>query len=126
VRRRIAVTDLLSLATALLVGHQLRFGYLTSQPLVTVMLIVVPAMLAIFAALGLYRDHPAPTPVAELGRSVLAVTVVMLGFLMAASWAEQFVSRSWLALTWMITLALVVASRIGWRFAADRRSAAGT
>jgi uncharacterized membrane protein (DUF4010 family) len=75
---------------------------------------------ATLALFGLYGDRAA-APASKVGRTVLAVTVVVLAaFPTLMFWTDVFVSRSWLALTSAIAVVLLLASRVVWRLAIGR------
>jgi FlaA1/EpsC-like NDP-sugar epimerase len=66
---------------------------------------------AVFLALGLNRDRPD----AEVGRVVLGVTTALVLFVFVTFWTEVYLSRTWLALSWVIACVLVIATRAAWR-----------
>jgi FlaA1/EpsC-like NDP-sugar epimerase len=116
-RRWVALTDVLSVTAALLVAHRLRFGSLPESDYVFWVGMIASVTVATFALLGLYSAQLAP-PVAELGRTALAMALSIIGFVFLAFWADVYVSRSWVVLTWLIATVLVVVSRAAWRYAA--------
>jgi len=97
-RRGIVVTDIVAVTTALLAAHVLRFGVVPEDgPLASVVLLG-PLTAAAFLALGLYRDRPD----AEVGRVVLGVTAALASHVFIAFWTEVYLSRTWLALSWVL------------------------
>jgi FlaA1/EpsC-like NDP-sugar epimerase len=81
--------------------------------------VIAPVTVATFALLGLYRDRSVE-PLPELGRVALATTLLLFGFVLVAFSTDVYLSRSWIALRWIIATGLVVVSRTAWRFAASQ------
>jgi FlaA1/EpsC-like NDP-sugar epimerase len=80
--------------------------------------VIASVTVATFALLGLYRDRSVE-PFPGLGRVALATTLLLPGFVLLAFWTDLYLSRSWIALSWIIATGLVVVSRTAWRFAAS-------
>jgi FlaA1/EpsC-like NDP-sugar epimerase len=114
VRPWISLTDVASVVTATLAAHALRFGVAPDLRLLTTMaLILVPVTVAVFAALGLYA--PARSALSELLRTVLGTATVLTSLVVATFWTDTYVSRSWLAMTFILAVPLVATSRVAWR-----------
>jgi len=116
-RRWVVFTDVLSVTAVLLVAHRLRFGSLPASDNLVWVGMIASVTVATFGLLGLYRDQLV-APVAELRRTALAMALSIIGFVLLSFWTDVYVSRSWVALTWLIATILVVASRAAWRFVA--------
>jgi FlaA1/EpsC-like NDP-sugar epimerase len=117
-RRWVALTDALSVTAALLVAHVLRFGLLPDSGYLVWVGVIASVTVATFALLGLYRDRSVE-PLPELGRVALATTLLPLGVLLVVFLTDVYLSRTWIALSWIIATGLVVLSRTAWRFAAS-------
>jgi FlaA1/EpsC-like NDP-sugar epimerase len=118
-RRWVGLTDVLSVTAALLVAHQLRFGSLPDSDYLVWVGVVASVTVGTFALLGLYRDRSVE-PLPELGRSALATTLLVFGVVLVSFWTDVYLSRSWIALWWIVATGLVVLSRTAWLFAASR------
>jgi FlaA1/EpsC-like NDP-sugar epimerase len=116
-RRWVVFTDVLSVTAALLVARRLRFGSLPASDDLVWVGMIASVTVATFGLLGLYRDQLV-APAAELRRTALAMAFSIIGFVLLSFWTDVYVSRSWVALTWLIATILVVASRAAWRFVA--------
>lgn len=117
-RRWVPLTDALSVTAAFLVAHRLRFGFLPDSGYLIWVGVIASLTVATFALLGLYRDRSVE-PLPELGRVALVTTLLLLGFVVVAFWTDVYVSRSWIALWWIIAIGLVVVSRTAWRVGAS-------
>jgi len=107
-------TDSLAIVGAMLLAYRIRFGW--SAP-TTVFLATsstaVPIWLGIFAAYGMYavRHHASSE---EFRRILSAVSVGVMTVVAISFWSKESFSRGWLALTWIFSVALVLATRLGW------------
>jgi hypothetical protein len=70
-----------------------------------------------FVALGLYREQPD----SEAGRVVVGLTAaIFASFGIPTLWANVYVPRSWLALSWVLACAVVIATPAAWRLGLRR------
>jgi FlaA1/EpsC-like NDP-sugar epimerase len=112
VRPWISLSDVASLVTASLAAHALRFGVAPDlRLLTTIALVLVPV--TVFAALGLYAR--ARSALSELLRTVLGTATVLTSLVVASFWTDTYVSRSWLAMTFILAVPLVATSRVASR-----------
>jgi FlaA1/EpsC-like NDP-sugar epimerase len=112
VRPWISLTDVASVVTATLAAHALRFGVAPDlRLLTTIALVLVPV--TVFAALGLYAR--ARSALSELLRTVLGTATVLTSLVVATFWTDTYVSRSWLAMTFILAVPLIATSRVAWR-----------
>jgi hypothetical protein len=98
---------------------QLRFGSFPDSDYLVWVGVVASVTVGTFALLGLYRDRSVE-PLPELGRSAVATTLLVFGVVLVAFWTDVYLSRSWIALWWIVATGLVVLSRTAWLFAASR------
>jgi exopolysaccharide biosynthesis polyprenyl glycosylphosphotransferase len=114
--RRIAVTDVLSIAGCLLVAHWIRYGIgLPHGDFLLLLLGSPPVVLVVYSAFGLYHAHRF-TPAEEFRRIILAVTVGVIGLVTLSVWSMASLSRSWLALSWTLGVLFALATRRVWHW----------
>ena len=122
--RRIAATDALSIAFALLVAFWVRFGLRIPATDFLALLLATPAvMIGILAGFRLYDAHRF-TPAEEFRRLILAISLGLSGVVTVSFWSQASFSREWLAVSWGLTLVLVLGTRRLWHwhvFRARRR-----
>jgi exopolysaccharide biosynthesis polyprenyl glycosylphosphotransferase len=122
---RVAVTDVLSIAVALMVASWVRFGFATPPMDFLVLVSVVPfAMVVVYAAFHLY-DAYRFTPAEEFRRIILAVSLGVGGVFALSFWSKAEVSRLWLALTWAFAAVAALSSRRLWHAKIGREKARG-
>jgi FlaA1/EpsC-like NDP-sugar epimerase len=115
-RRGIVVTDTFAVTTALLGAYVWRYGVVPDGPLASVLLFGPVLTVVAFTALGLYGDRPD----SEIGRVVLGVTASLASCVFVTFWAEVYLPRTWLALSWVLACVLVIATRAPWRLGSGR------
>lgn len=123
--RRMAITDGLSVAAALVLAHLIRFGPQTPGAEYTALLVASPIVLiGVFALFHLYDAHHF-TPAEEFRRIILAVSLGVMGFATASFWAKSSFARSWIALTWGLTLVFALFTRRLWHWYIGRARTRG-
>ena len=114
--RLVALSDVAAIATGLLVAHWIRYGIGAPRgDFLHLMLGSPVAVLAVYAAFGLYHGHRF-TPAEEFRRIILAVTVGLVGLVTFSFWSMASLSRSWLALSWALGVVFALASRRIWHW----------
>ena len=117
--RLIALTDVLSIAVALLLAYWVRFGLEVPSGDFLLLLAGAPfAMLVVYGMFHLY-DAYRYTAAEEFRRIILAVSLGVGGILALSFWSKAEFSRSWLALSWAFAIVAALASRRLWH-TADR------
>jgi exopolysaccharide biosynthesis polyprenyl glycosylphosphotransferase len=118
--RRIAVTDALSVATGLIVAHWILFGFRAPHGSFLWLFLWSPLMTCVvFGAFRLYQAHRF-TPAEEFRRIILAVTLSMIGLVTLSLSSLASVSRSWLALSWVLGVLFALTSRRVWHYSVFR------
>jgi exopolysaccharide biosynthesis polyprenyl glycosylphosphotransferase len=119
------LTDLISIMGAFATAYAIRFGEGSGQPIdVFVAAAAVPAWIAILGLHGLYRPGRF-APSEELRRVFYSVTLGTTLLIMASFWSQGSFSRSWLAMTWILALVFILATRRIWHAWMGRARAAG-
>ena len=112
--RLIALTDVLSIAVALLLAYWVRFGIEVPSGDFLLLLAGAPfAMLIVYGMFHLY-DAYRYTAAEEFRRILLAVSLGVGGILALSFWSKGEFSRSWLALSWAFAIVAALASRRLW------------
>jgi exopolysaccharide biosynthesis polyprenyl glycosylphosphotransferase len=112
--RLIALTDVLSLAAALLVASWVRVGLAFPSGDALALVLGSPVIvLAVFAMFHLY-DAYRYTPAEEFRRIILAVSVSLTGLVTLSFWSNSDFSRLWLALSWTFAVVFALGSRRLW------------
>jgi FlaA1/EpsC-like NDP-sugar epimerase len=117
--------DVLCLIIALLAAHALRFGFLPDTDYMTGMLVAVIAWPVPFFALGLYGRQHLSVP-EEFRRTTAAVGIGIVLLVVGTFWLDLYLSRSWMALTFLIALILKLTSRLTVRTIAMGRAPSST
>jgi exopolysaccharide biosynthesis polyprenyl glycosylphosphotransferase len=107
--RGMAVTDAMALVAAAVVA-----ALVHKQTAAGLAIVYPPLQFMVLAGWRLYAPHRLP-PSEELRRLILGVTIGVAAITVAAAWLALPIQRSWIALTWALSLALVGASHAGWR-----------
>jgi exopolysaccharide biosynthesis polyprenyl glycosylphosphotransferase len=119
--RWVALTDILSIAAALLVAYWVRspgrnfWALIAGTPF---------AVVGVYASLHLYEAFRY-TPAEEFRRIVLAVTLGMVGLVTLSFWSQGEYSRLWLAISFGLGLVFALASRRLWHAWIGRARAGG-
>jgi exopolysaccharide biosynthesis polyprenyl glycosylphosphotransferase len=114
--RRVAVTDAISIGLALLVAYWVRFGLrVPAADFLAPLLGTPPVMVAIFAGFRLYDAHRF-TPAEEFRRLILAISIGLSGVVTVSFWSQASFSREWLAVSWGLTMVLVLTTRRLWHW----------
>lgn len=119
-----AVTDTLSIITALFLSYLIRFdlpifaGYL-------VLLATMPLLwLLVFRGFSLYSPQHL-SGWEEFRRLIGASSLGIVLIVMTSFWSKASLSRVWVGLTWLIVLVLELAGRRAWRWLIGRMKADG-
>jgi exopolysaccharide biosynthesis polyprenyl glycosylphosphotransferase len=121
----VAATDTLSLLAAIVVARLVVFGEHKLNVSSGLLIVLTPFIcLPIFAAFRLY-SLPRLSPAEEFRRIPAAVSVSIGAFVLIGYWSATSFSRSWLALTWILGVVLVLATRRGWHWYMGRRRREG-
>jgi exopolysaccharide biosynthesis polyprenyl glycosylphosphotransferase len=98
--RKVAVTDVLSIAVGMLLAYWTRFGFEVPTSDFLYLFLVTPAVVvAVFAAFHLYEAFRY-TPAEEFRRIILAVTLGLVGLMVFSFWFQQ--------VGWSLALALLL------------------
>jgi exopolysaccharide biosynthesis polyprenyl glycosylphosphotransferase len=121
----VALTDVLSLLAAIALARVIRYGDHPISASSALLLVVTPfATLPIFAAFRLY-SLPRLSPAEEFRRIPAAVSLSIAAFVVIGYWAQANYSRFLLALTWVLGVVLVLATRRAWHWFMGRRRREG-
>jgi exopolysaccharide biosynthesis polyprenyl glycosylphosphotransferase len=123
--RWIGLTDVLSIAVALLLAYWVRFGI--GLPGGDFMVLLAGAPLAMLVVYGMFHLYDAYryTPAEEFRRILLAVSLGVGGILAWSFWSKGEFSRMWLALSWAFATVAALASRRLWHAHIGRLKAMG-
>jgi exopolysaccharide biosynthesis polyprenyl glycosylphosphotransferase len=121
----IGATDAACLLAALVTAYFARYGI---RPLFLSYLVATalapPVWLAVYYAFGLYH----PLQRTEWGEFKGILSATSVGVMLAATasfWTHSQLSRKWIAFTWILVLALELATRAAWGHFINRRKASG-
>ena len=115
-----AVTDVLSVLLAFALASFVHDRIQKDSLDVWVMLAIAPLLVvAIFAAFRLYAV-PRMSAAEEFRRLILGVTMLVTTVVTFSFWTKSSFSRQWIAVSWVLALVLVLASRWTWRKAVGR------
>ena len=121
----IALTDCVAFLAAFAISHVVRFGLSSPSGGSGLLMAVGPLVcVVIFATWGLYSlSRLAP---AEEFRRLLAAVSVGIGLVMTAFfWFESSLAGPWFALSWLLSMVLVLATRQTWHSWIGSRKAEG-
>jgi len=123
--RWMALTDMLSVALAMLVAFWLRFRVtLPAGEFLTLLLVTPLVVVGVFALFKLYSVHRF-TPAEEFRRIILAVSLALAGLAITSFWAKESFSRAWIGLSWALSLLATLVSRRLWHGYVRRRRIRG-
>ena len=123
--RRMALTDTLSVAAALLVAYWIRFDFRVPDRDLLLLLLATPLfVVAVFTAFHLYDTHHF-TPAEEFRRIILAVSVGLSGLVTLSFWFQGSYSRLWIGLSWALSLLTTLFFRRVWHWRIGHLRAAG-
>jgi exopolysaccharide biosynthesis polyprenyl glycosylphosphotransferase len=121
----IALTDAVSTAAAMLIAYISRFGFTTIQVDFTLLMISAPlALVAIFSGFRLYSVQLI-SPAEEFRRIIAAVGTTIASIALFGFWSHISYSRTWLGITWFLTLLFCLGSRRLWHLSMGRKRARG-
>lgn len=121
----LAWTDLLCLATALLIAYFVRFGNVPlTLDYILVMLAAAPIWLLTFNSYELYAPWRMSAP-EEFRRVLSATSVGVVFFVLVSFWSHSEFSRAWVGLTWTFALLLHLTFRRMWSARRARLRASG-
>ena len=112
----LAAIDALCLTAGLLAGHGIRFNSLPGRQYLFGIGLAAVLWVGVFRALGLYAPYDF-TRFEEFRRTLSAAGIGLIVIILLTFWFEVYLSRSWMA----ITLAIVVALELGARGLARAR-----
>ncbi len=123
--RMVAVTDTLSIAFSMVIAYWSRFGLRIPEGDFLLVLLGAPfVVVAVFATFDLYEGYRL-APAEEFRRIILAVSLGLTGLVTLSFWSQASFSRSWLALSWALSLILALGSRRVWHYWIGRARIAG-
>ena len=110
-----ALVDVVAISAAYLVAKDIRIGALEPGPvhLDPVIVATIPGWLVIFFAYGLYSRRLVLEPEGGTIKLLNAIAMNMVMLVLTAFVLHVAVSRSWIALLWVIASALVIVGRLG-------------
>jgi exopolysaccharide biosynthesis polyprenyl glycosylphosphotransferase len=106
----LVLLDVICLATGLLAAHLLRFGVAPEVDYLTGIAAAAVLWVAVFHGFGLYTPHNL-SGLEEFRRAISAVGIGILLVVLLTFWFDIYLSRSWIALTLVITVVLEVVAR---------------
>jgi exopolysaccharide biosynthesis polyprenyl glycosylphosphotransferase len=114
-RSGVALTDCISVASALTLGVAVHHMVSTQVLQVWWLMVLSPVLvLVIFSAFHLYSAQRL-SAAEEFRRAMLAVTLVITSIVTMSFWIDAELSRLWIGLTWAIATVFVLSSRYLWR-----------
>jgi exopolysaccharide biosynthesis polyprenyl glycosylphosphotransferase len=120
-----AAVDCLCALWAFLLARLLWLGSLPVSPGRTALCVFVPALtVVVFRSFGLYEVHRLSSA-EEFRRIILAVSLVVTTTVSLTFWTQQLLSRFWLLLWWLLTLASVTVARRLWHGRVRRMRSGG-
>lgn len=124
--RKTALTDILSVASAMLVAHLLvRSVSPASSRDVWVLIAGAPLVVpTFFSVLHLY-DAYRYTPAEEFRRIIMAISLGLAALVTFSFWTAESPPRAWLALSWALSVILSLATRRVWHTYIGRVRARG-
>jgi exopolysaccharide biosynthesis polyprenyl glycosylphosphotransferase len=112
--RFVALTDVASIAAAMLVAYWIRFGIGVPADDFLYLLLGTPfVILAIHASFHLYEAYRY-TPAEEFRRLVLAIVLGIASLMLLSFWFQSNLSRMWVGLSLGLSLVLGLLSRRSW------------
>jgi len=123
----LAASDAVCVAVALMVSYFLRYpGAMRPMPVgETAVVLLAPLLwIGVFHTFNLYRPQHLSGH-EELRRTIGATSLGIVLLVMASYWSKASFSRSWVALAWVLALALELGVRRGWRWYLWRQRRAG-
>lgn len=110
-----ALSDVTSVVAGIVLAHLLRSGSdgSSSADLLVLSLGSLPLIGLVFSGLHLYGAHLLSSA-EEFRRLILAVSVVMVALVASPWWPASALSRLSIAVTWLISVSLVLATRRLW------------
>ena len=110
-----AVTDSALVLVALWLAYRIRFPDAGLHLDFLLVMVLAPVLtLAIFGGFRLYSVHQF-APAEEFRRVVLAISLTITAIVMFSFWSKASLARAWVFYSWILSLALVLASRQLWR-----------
>jgi exopolysaccharide biosynthesis polyprenyl glycosylphosphotransferase len=123
--RKVAVTDVLSIAVGMLLAYWTRFGFEVPTSDFLYLFLVTPAVVvAVFAAFHLYEAFRY-TPAEEFRRIILAVTLGLVGLMVFSFWFQQDLPRRWVGWSLALALLLTLMTRRIWHWWTGRQRQRG-
>jgi len=114
--RKVAVTDVLSIALALLFAYWIRFGIEMPTSDFLYMFLATPVVVvAVFAAFHLYEAFRY-TPAEEFRRIILAVSLGLVALMVFSFWFQQDLAREWVGWSLALSLFLALITRRLWHW----------
>jgi exopolysaccharide biosynthesis polyprenyl glycosylphosphotransferase len=114
--RKVAVTDVLSIAVALLVAYWIRFGIeVPTRDFLLLVLAMPVVMVAVFASFHLYEAFRY-TPAEEFRRIIFAVSLGLVGLMVFSFWSKLELAREWVGWSLALSLFLTLTTRRVWHW----------
>jgi exopolysaccharide biosynthesis polyprenyl glycosylphosphotransferase len=115
-----ALTDVLSVLLAFALASVMHDRTQKTPLDIWVMLAVAPVLVVgVFAAFRVYAV-PRMSAAEEFRRLILGVTMIITSVVTFSFWTRSSFSRMWIAVSWVLALLLVLATRWTWRKAVGR------
>lgn len=110
-----ACVDILLVACALVLSHAVVYGLGQGGGDLALMVALSPVLTpGMFGWLRLYHVHRLSGP-EEFRRLLLATSILISGLVFISFWSDFSLSRGWIGVSWLLTLALILPARGGWR-----------
>jgi exopolysaccharide biosynthesis polyprenyl glycosylphosphotransferase len=119
-----ATSDITSVVTGIVLADLLLSGPDGPGDLLFLSLSCLPLVGLVFSGLHLYGAHLLSSA-EEFRRLILGVSVVMVALVASPWWPASALSRLWIALTWFMSVSLVLATRRLWHRRIRRLRARG-
>ncbi len=122
----LALSDIASVAMALVLAAALNERASSSSPLDISSLLVVSPFLVIVVFAGFYLYSVGRLTAAdEFRRLLLGVTLVVTSIVTVSFWTDASISKAWIVFTWGVAMFFVLAERYAWRRAVRAARAKG-
>ena len=123
--RKVGVTDILSIAVAMLIAYWIRFGVGVPSSDYLYLLLAMPAVVVVvFGSFHLYEAFRY-TPAEEFRRIILAVAVGLVGLMVFSFWFQQELPRKWVGWSLALSLLLTLITRRVWHWWTGRQRQRG-
>jgi exopolysaccharide biosynthesis polyprenyl glycosylphosphotransferase len=123
--RKVALTDVLSIALAMLIAYWFRFGVEVPTSDYLFLLLATPVVVvAVFASFHLYEAFRY-TPAEEFRRIILAIALGLVALMVFSFWFQHDLPRKWVGWSLALSLLLTLSTRRVWHWWTGRQRRRG-